>query len=171
MFGSGTQMTCQMTGSGCRASSTEKASSNQMLGLPRRYRSKPRATAATSTHQSQLDVPRRASQGFTAFGLLATEVRDVERLCWPVRLDVSLVCAMNVFTLPNKENVPVKAHVTIIGSIAAITVIWNTFLCPVCVRFLRGETRRHPQGAGSTTLQPGSPTAPVPTFSGKLPKY
>src|SRR5579884_3915910 len=95
MFGSGPQMTCQMTGSGCRASSTEKASSNQMLGLPRRYRSKPRATAATSTHQSQLDAPGRASQDDV--GLLATGVRDAERLCWPVRVDVSLVCAMNLY--------------------------------------------------------------------------
>src|ERR1700738_1938271 len=36
-------MICHKSGRGCLANSTEKASSNQILGVPRRYRLKPRA--------------------------------------------------------------------------------------------------------------------------------
>src|SRR5438270_10527742 len=55
-------MICHKRGRGCFANSTEKASSNQMLGVPRRYRLKPSARANKRGESTQFEENHAANR-------------------------------------------------------------------------------------------------------------
>src|SRR2546421_7065 len=89
-------MQMSKSGRGWRANSTEKASSNQMPGVPRRYRLKPRATVnkrAESTHVEKIHDTSWCQRGESvSFALVSLKALPSTACC-------SILLALALFLL------------------------------------------------------------------------